>query len=117
MLDILLYAVLFYVVWQAITGFLLIQKVKHQVNEAVDIIEQQAKNIVVVFERVKHNDKDVILCYDTENNFVAQGFSKEEVIELAQKRFPNRNIATFKREELQWINNQKVAKEATIDKK
>lgn len=115
MLDFLLYAVLIYLVWQAIAGFILIQKVKHHVAEAVDIIEQQ--NTVVVFERVKHNDQEVILCYDTKNNFVAQGSTKEEVIELAQKRFPNQNIATFKREELQWINTQKVAEKATIDKK
>lgn len=106
MLDILWYALAIYLIYQVVAGFLMLQKIKSHVNEATEIIKEQTENVIVVFERVKHNESDVILCYDNQNNFVAQGSSKEEVIELAQKRFPNKNIATYKREELQWIQSE-----------
>ena len=98
-----------FVIWlsyRLFVSYLELKTLEKNVDAAVELIEEHSRNIIVVFERVQHNDEDVILCYDTENNFIAQGSSKEEVVKLAQKRFPSKNIATYKREDLQWINNQ-----------
>ena len=58
---------------------------------------------MVVFEQVEQNGHNVVLCYDVDNNFVAQADTKEQVIALAQQRYPKINISTYKNEELQWI--------------
>ena len=106
MLEILGYVFVFWLSYRLLISYLELKQLEKNVGLAVELIEESAKNVIVVFERIKHDDNDVILCYDTENNFIAQGASKEEVIQLAQKRFPHKNIATYKREDLQWINNQ-----------
>ena len=106
MLEILGYVFVFWLCYRLLVSYIELKQLEKNVGEAVELIEERAKNVIVVFERVKHNDQDVILCYDTNNNFVAQGTSKEEVVKLAQKRFPTKNIATYKNEDLQWINNQ-----------
>lgn len=106
MLEILGYVFVFWLSFRLFVSYLELKKLEKNVGAAVELIEESAKNVVVVFERVKHNNDDVILCYDTDNNFIAQGSSKEEVIEKAQKRYPNRNIATYKREDLQWIQSE-----------
>lgn len=106
MLEILGYVFVFWLSYRLLVSYFELKALEKNVGAAVELIEEHSKNLIVVFERVKHNDDDVILCYDTENNFIAQGSNKDEVIKLAQKRFPTKNIATYKREELQWINNQ-----------
>lgn len=106
MLEFFGYLFVFWISYRLFVSYLELKKLERNVDAAVELIEASAKNVIVVFERVKHNNDDVILCYDTENNFIAQGTSKEEVIQLAQKRFPNRNIATYKREDLQWIQSE-----------
>jgi len=106
MLEILGYAFVFWLSYRLLISYIELKQLEKNVGAAVELMEEHSRNIIVVFERVTHNDEDVILCYDTENNFIAQGSSKEEVVKIAQKRFPTKNIATYKREELQWINNQ-----------
>lgn len=115
MLEILGYVFVFWLSYRLFVSYLELKALEKNVGAAVELIEERAKNVVVVFERVKHNNEDVILCYDTDNNFIAQGSSKDEVIQIAQKRFPTKNIATYKREELQWINNQseKISKDGS----
>ena len=61
---------------------------------------------MVVFEQVEQNGHNVVLCYDVDNNFVAQADTKEQVIALAQQRYPKINISTYKNEELQWIKTK-----------
>ena len=116
MLEILGYVFVFLLSYRLLISYIELKQLEKNVEAAVELIEESAKNVIVVFERVKHNEEDVILCYDTENNFIAQGSSKEEVISIAQKRFPSKNIATYKSEELQWVKPVEVNKEATIDK-
>ncbi len=106
MLEILGYVFVFWLSYRLLISYIELKQLEKNVGAAVELMEEHSRNIIVVFERVTHNDEDVILCYDTENNFIAQGSSKEEVVKLAQQRFPSKNIATYKREELQWINNQ-----------
>jgi hypothetical protein len=102
--DILIYALGVYVLYQLIRAWLIVNEIKSSVNDAVAIIEEQSKYRMLQFEQVEQNGHNVVLCYDNENNFVAQGATKEEVIELARQRYPNQNLATHKTEELQWIN-------------
>ena len=106
MLEILGYVFVFWLSYRLLISYIELKQLEKNVGAAVELMEEHSRNIIVVFERVTHNDEDVILCYDTENNFIAQGSSKEEVVKLAQKRFPTKNIATYKNEDLQWINNQ-----------
>ena len=103
MLEILGYVFVFWISYRLLVSYFELRALEKNVGVAVELIEEHSKNLIVVFERVKHNDEDVILCYDVDNNFIVQGATKEEVIEKAQKRYPNRNIATYKREDLQWI--------------
>lgn len=116
MLEILGYIFVFWLSYRLFVSYLELKALEKNVDAAVELMEEHSRNIIVVFERIKHNGEDVILCYDTENNFIAQGSSKDEVVKLAQKRFPHKNIATYKREELQWVESD-VAEKATVDKK
>lgn len=98
-----------FVIWlsyRLLVSYIELKVLEKNVGTAVELIEEHSKNVIVVFERVQHNEEDVILCYDTENNFIAQGTSKDEVVKLAQRRFPSKNIATYKNEDLQWINSK-----------
>jgi hypothetical protein len=101
--DILFVALGVYILYQLLRAWFIVNEIKTSVNEAVAIIEEQSKFRMVSFERIEQNGHSVVLCYDVDNNFIAQGATKEEVIELAQQRYPNQNLATYKTEELQWI--------------
>lgn len=117
MLDFLLWAFVGWIVYRMIISYLELKELEKTAEEAVELIEEHARIKIIVFERVTHNDEEVILCFDNENNFVAQGPTKEEVVEAAKKRFPSKSIATYKNEELQWITTKTVNKNATVDKK
>lgn len=106
MLEFLGYIFVFWLSYRLLISYLELKQLEKNVGAAVELIKESSNNVIVVFERVKHNNEDVILCYDTENNFIAQGSSKEEVVQIAQKRFPKKNIATYKREDLQWIQSE-----------
>jgi cytidylate kinase len=99
MFELLGYIVMAWLLYRLVTVWLTVHNIKSSTAES---IEQHHK--MVVFEQVEQNGHNVVLCYDNENNFVAQGATKEEVIELARQRYPNQNLATHKTEELQWIN-------------
>jgi replicative DNA helicase len=103
LVDAVVYALFAYALYQIIRAWLIVREIKSSVNDAVAIIKEQSKFRMVSFEQVEQNGHNVILCYDNENNFVAQGATKEEVIELARQRYPTQNLATYKTEELQWI--------------
>ncbi len=104
--DFLLYAFVGWLVYRLLISWLELKELERNVGAAVELIEEHGKNLIVVFESVRHNEEDVILCYDTDNNFIAQGATQDEVVKLAQKRFPSKNIATYKKEELQWIKTK-----------
>ena len=106
--DILFVALGVYILYQLLRAWFIVNEIKTSVNEAVAIIEEQSKFRMVSFELVEQNGHNVVLCYDSDNNFVAQGATKEEVIEIAKQRYPNQNLATYKTEELQWIKQDKV---------
>ena len=101
--DILFVALGVYVLYQLLKAWLIVNEIKSSVAETVSILQEQSKFRMVSFEQVEQNGHSVVLCYDNENNFIAQGSTKEEVIELARQRYPTQNLATYKTEELQWI--------------
>jgi len=106
--DILFIALGVYVLYQLLRAWLIVNEIKSSVAETVSILEEQSKFRMISFERVEQNGHSVVLCYDVDNNFIAQGTTKEEVIELARQRYPHQNLATYKTEELQWIKSDKV---------
>ena len=81
MLEILGYVFVFWISYRLLVSYFELRALEKNVGVAVELIEEHSKNLIVVFERVKHNDEDVILCYDVDNNFIVQGATKEEVIE------------------------------------
>jgi len=104
--DIILYAFIIYGIYIVVRAWLIVHEIKSSVNEAVAILEEQSKYRMILFELVEQNGHSVVLCYDDENNFIAQGATKEEVIEQAKQRYPKQNLATHKTEELQWIKTK-----------
>jgi len=106
LVDAVVYALFAYALYQIIRAWLIVREIKSSVNDAVAIIEEQSRYRMLMFENVEQNGHNVVLCYDNENNFVAQGTTKEEVIEIAKQRYPNQYLATHKTEELQWINSK-----------
>ena len=103
------------VVYRMVSSYMQLKEIEKNVEYATELLEEHAKLVIVVFERVKHDGEEVILCYDTDNNFISQGATKDEVVEKAQDRFPSKKIATYKKEELQWITPEKVNKNTTVD--
>ena len=101
MFELLGYIVMAWLLYRLITAGLTVHHVKSPTAES---IEQHHK--MVVFEQVEQNGHNVVLCYDIDNNFVAQADTKEQVIALAQQRYPKINISTYKNEELQWIKTK-----------
>ena len=73
-------------------------KFKKEMREAVDAeIERMENSVKIVhYESVEQNGHKVVLMYDEENNFIAQGETKEEANEIAIKRFPQFSLATIK---------------------
>ena len=116
MLDFIVWAFVGWVVYRVIMSWLEIKQLEQNVEHAAELMKEYSKNVIVVFERVQYNEEDVILCYDTQNNFIAQGATKDEVVKLAQKRFPYKNIATYKKEDLQWVDPAAVNKNTTVDR-
>ena len=98
MFELLGYIVMAWLLYRLVTACLTVHNVKSPTAESV---EQHHKMVVV--EQVEQNGHNVVLCYDVDNNFVAQADTKEQVIALAQQRYPKINISTYKNEELQWI--------------
>jgi|688.fasta_scaffold104757_6 cytidylate kinase len=98
MFELLGYAITIWFLYRVVTVWLTVHNIKSSTAES---IEQHHK--MVVFEQVEQNGHNVVLCYDVDNNFVAQADTKEQVIALAQQRYPKINISTYKNEELQWI--------------
>jgi RecB family endonuclease NucS len=103
LVDTLFYAFVIYIIYELVRAWLIVNEIKSSVAETVSILEEQSKFRMISFEQVEQNGYNVILCYDNENNFIAQGATKDEVVEIARQRYPNQNLATYKTEELQWI--------------
>ena len=101
MFELLGYIVMAWLLYRLVTACLTVHNVK---SSTAELIEQNHK--MVVFEQVEQNGHNVVLCYDVDNNFVAQADTKEQVIALAQQRYPKINISTYKNEELQWIKTK-----------
>jgi hypothetical protein len=103
MLDVLIYAFVGWLIYRMIVSWLALKELEKNVDYAVELLAEKEKYKMLMFEQVEQNGHNVVLCYDINNNFVAQGATKEEVIDLARQRYPNQNLATHKIEELQWI--------------
>jgi oligoribonuclease NrnB/cAMP/cGMP phosphodiesterase (DHH superfamily) len=71
---------------------------KKELRDAVDAeIERMENHVKIVhYETIEQNGHKVVLMYDENNNFIAQGETKEQANEIAIKRFPQFSLATLK---------------------
>jgi hypothetical protein len=111
-IEFLGHIVFFYLVFKLVHAWFWYNNFKNEVKERVNVeIEKIEKNIkIVYFETIEQNGLNTILMYDDNDNFVAQGSTKEEAIESAQLRYPNQSLATFKTEN---INESSQSQRAT----
>jgi hypothetical protein len=105
MFELLGYIVMAWLLYRLINAWVIVQNIKSALADTVKNTEQQHQKMVV-FEQIEQNGYNVVLCYDVDNNFIAQGATKEQVIVLAQQRYPSVNISTYRNEELQWIKTK-----------
>jgi hypothetical protein len=105
MFELLGYIVMAWLLYRLINAWVIVQNIKSAMADTVQELEP-GRELMVVFEKVEQNGHSVVLCFDQENNFVAQGATQEEVIKLACQRYPAVNISTYKNEELQWIKTK-----------
>jgi hypothetical protein len=68
--------------------------IRKAVDEEIERIENRIK--IVHYETIEQNGEKVVLMYDEENNFMAQGETKDKANEIALKRFPQFSLATIK---------------------
>jgi hypothetical protein len=96
--ELLGYFIIGYCFYKLVYAWYWYNQFKNDIKEAVDAeIEKIERKIKIVhYETVTQNGHSVVLMYDEYNNFIAQGETKEQVNELAMRRFPKLSLATIK---------------------
>ena len=96
LIEILGWTIFFYLMWQLLSAWIFVQKLKHRVEdalieeEAVQAIEKQV--LALRFEHVEENGYKVVLAYGKNNKFLGQGLTEEEVEQNLQKYYPKHKI-------------------------
>lgn len=95
-LDILGWAVLFYLMWQLLGSWFFVQQLKHKINDAVEeaeLIREAEKSVLAMrFEHVEENGHSVVLAYGKNNKFLGQGISEEDAAKNIQLYYPKHKI-------------------------
>ncbi len=95
-LDILGWAVFFYLIWQLLGSWFIVQQLKHKLNDAAQEAEllKAAENAVLAlrFEHVKENGHYAVLAYGKNNKFLGQGSSEDEAAKNIQLVYPKHQI-------------------------
>jgi len=95
-LDILGWAVFFYLLWQLLGSWFFVQQLKHKINDAVEeaeMIREAEKSILAMrFEHVEENGHYVVLAYGKNNKFLGQGISEEDAAKNIQLYYPFHKI-------------------------
>lgn len=96
--DLIFWYFVGWIVIEVLKAVFFMAKFKKEVRDAVDAEIEKIENKikVVYYEIVEQNDHKTVLMYDDENNFIAQGQTKEQVNEIAIKRFPQFSLVTVK---------------------
>lgn len=96
-LEILGWAVFFYLMWQLFYAWIAMQRIKHAVNNAIieSMAQQQLaeKETVIVLEHVKQGPYSVVLAVEKETGqFLGQGNTDAETQDMLQKRYPKKKF-------------------------
>lgn len=96
MIEILGYAVFFYITWQLLKAWIFVQRLRHRVEDAVEeqLLEEEIEKHVLAlrFEHVQVNDYKLVLAYGKNNKFLGQGSSESEAIDNLQKYYPRHKL-------------------------
>jgi hypothetical protein len=95
-IDILGWAVFFYLMWQLLGSWIFMQQLKHRINDAVEeaeLVREAEKAVLALrFEHVEENGHRVVLAYGKNNKFLGQGLSEEEAANKIQIYYPKHKI-------------------------
>ena len=95
-IDILGWAVFFYLMWQLLGSWIFMQQLKHRINDAVEeaeLVREAEKAVLALrFEHVEENGHRVVLAYGKNNKFLGQGLSEEEAANNIQIYYPRHKI-------------------------
>lgn len=94
-LEIVGWAVFFYLMWQLVSAWIAMQHIKNVVNTVVEqqlAREETAKQATVVrFEHVEQGPYSVVLAVEKETSkFLGQGNNDSEVKQMLQNRYPRK---------------------------
>lgn len=96
LLDILGWAALFYLIWQLLGSWFIVQQLKHRINYAVEEAElvRAAEKFVLAmrFEHVEENGYSVVLAYGRNNTYLGQGVTEDEAAKNIQITYPRHKI-------------------------
>ena len=95
-LDILGWAVFFYLMWQLLGSWYFVQQLKHRVNDAVEeaeLIREAERSVLALrFEHVEENGHHVVLAYGKNNKFLGQGLTEDDAAKNIQIHYPRHKI-------------------------
>jgi hypothetical protein len=95
-LDIIGWAVFFYLLWQLLGSWFFVQQLRHRINDAVEeaeILREAEKSVLALkFEHVKENGHQVVLAYGKNNKFLGQGLTEEDAAKNIQLSYPKHRI-------------------------
>lgn len=86
----------FYITWQLLKSWILVQKLRHRVEdvldeqEAIQAVEKQV--LALRFEHVEENGHQVVLAYGKNNRFLGQGSTEDEAAQNIQLYYPRHKI-------------------------
>ena len=96
LLDILGWALFFYLLWQLLGSWFIVQQLKHRINDAVEeaeILREAEKAILALrFEHVEENGHHVVLAYGKNNKFLGQGLTEDDAAKNIQIHYPKHKI-------------------------
>ncbi len=95
-MEILGWAVFFYLMWQLLGSWLFVQQLKHKINDAVEeaeLLKEAEKSVLALrFEHVEENGHQVVLAYGKNNRFLGQGSTEEDAASKIQLYYPRHKI-------------------------
>jgi len=95
-LDILGWAVFFYLMWQLLGSWYFVQQLKHRVNDAVEeaeLVREAERSVLALrFEHVEENGHSVVLAYGKNNKFLGQGMTEDDAAKNIQLYYPKHKI-------------------------
>lgn len=96
MIEILGWAVFFYMMWQLLKSWIFVQDLKQRIAEAVDeetAVQETERHVLALrFEHVEENEHKVVLAYGKNNKFLGQGLTEEEAAKNIQVYYPRHKI-------------------------